>query len=105
VDEKKPELRDTILAMLPEDIYYSVETHGGYHVIVRKTDNARRIIHNQILPLATPLPDGEGGFQRFQDGNKWRYKMNITYSRQVQTPIPGLLHGGVEVKFLGGCLE
>jgi hypothetical protein len=105
VDEKNPDLLNTINELLIEDVYYEVETHGGYHVIVRKTDTTRQITRNQIMPLASPLLDEEGNVQWHQDGNKWRQKMNITFAPRVQTPVPGTLQGGFEVKFLGGCLE
>jgi hypothetical protein len=79
VDVKREEILNDIIKKLGSNILYIAETHGGFHFIVRKNKESSKIIYEQIQPS---------------------YPYTIEVKKEVQTPIPGTMQGGFEVKLI-----
>jgi hypothetical protein len=101
VDKKDASLLDEISHLLSGHILYTTETRGGYHIIVKKSKTSGKIIYEQIR-AKYPAVD-LGLFEKGNPKNK-HLLIEVEPKRQVQTPIPGTIQGGFEVKIhsIGG---
>jgi len=101
VDKKESSLLQEISDILSGHILYTAETRGGYHIIVKKSKESGKIIHEQIRKKYPAVDIGV--FEKGHPKNK-HLLSEIEPKRQVQTPIPGTIQGGFEVKLhsIGG---
>lgn len=76
IDEKNPDTLERIREMLEGLVVWTSETHGGYHVIVRRNKESGKTIYENIK-------------DKFE---------KVEILKDPMTAIPGTLQGGFEVK-------
>jgi len=75
VDKKDQSLLHEILTKLGENTIWVTETRGGYHVLVRATKTAGKIIFTEIVKV-----------------------QDVEIQKEAMTPIPGTIQGGFKVR-------
>lgn len=76
IDKKDEDILDKITSLLKGNIRHIIETHGGYHITVDKSNDTGKIIYEKI----------SGRME------------HVEILDEPMNPIPGTLQGGFEVK-------
>lgn len=84
IDDKDEDLLEKCLDVVNNEYIWVSETRGGYHVIVEKTKENGRSIHENI--------------RKDQQNNKNSIFKDVEIKKEVMTPVPGTLQGGFMVK-------